>query len=80
MYNSSSLGIKQCDGLKMFKRELKEYILNSTIFLVILIDTIISLFCYVLHFFAFCMFVFLFLYFTVLFSVLCIFYFVFENS
>jgi len=28
MYNSSPLVIKQCDRLKIFKRELKEYILN----------------------------------------------------
>jgi len=29
MYNSLPLGIKQCDGSKIFKRELKEYILNT---------------------------------------------------
>jgi len=40
MYNSLPLGIKQCDGLKIFKRELKKY---STIFLVVLIGSIISL-------------------------------------
>jgi len=28
MYNSLPVKIKQCDGLKTFKRELKEYILN----------------------------------------------------
>jgi len=65
LYNSLPFRIKQCDRLKIFKRELKEYMLN-TIFLVTLIDSIISLFCYVLHF------VFLFLYFMMLFFVLCI--------
>jgi len=29
MYNSLPLRIKQCDRLKIFKRELKEYILNT---------------------------------------------------
>jgi len=29
MYSSLPLGIKQCDGLKIFKRELKECILNT---------------------------------------------------
>jgi len=29
MYSSLSSRIKQCDGLKIFKRELKEYILNT---------------------------------------------------
>jgi len=65
MYNSLPLGIKQCDRLKIFKRELKGYILN-TIFLVILIDSIISLFCYVLHF----------IFYNIIF---CSLYFVFEN-
>jgi len=46
-----ALGIKQCVGSKIFKRELKEYILNyDRIFSVILIDSIITLFCCVLHF------------------------------
>jgi len=65
MYDSLSLGIKQRDRLKIFKRELKEYILNTIrIFLVILIDSVISLFCCVLHF----------LYFVVLFSLYFVFY------
>jgi len=29
LYNSLPLGIKECDGLKIFKCELKEYILNT---------------------------------------------------
>jgi len=29
MYNALPVRIKQCDGLKIFKRELKEYILNT---------------------------------------------------
>jgi len=80
MYNPLPLWIKQCDRLKIFKRELREYISNicyDTIFLVILIQfSIISLFCCVLHFLHF---VFLFSYFIVLLFVLCILYFVFEN-
>jgi len=29
MYNSLPLRLKQCDRLEIFKRELKEYILNT---------------------------------------------------
>jgi len=66
MYNSLPLRIKQCDRLKIFKREFKEYTLN-TIFLVILIDAIISLF----------LLRFVFLYFIVSLFVPCILYFIF---
>jgi len=49
MYNFLLFDLKKCDRLKIFKCELKEYNLNA-IFLVILIDSIISLFSYVLRF------------------------------
>jgi len=29
MYNFLPVRVKQCDGLRIFKRELKEYILNT---------------------------------------------------
>jgi len=29
LYNSSPLGMRECDKLKVFKRELKDYILNT---------------------------------------------------
>jgi len=79
MYNSLPHRIKQCDRLKIFKRGLKEYILNI-IFLVILIDSIISLFLLRFAFFASCIFVFYILWFYFLFFAFCILYFVFENS
>jgi len=64
-YNSlppSLFKIRQYDRLKIFKRELKEYI-SDTIFLIILIDSIISLLR--VAFLAFCIW---FLYFTVILS------------
>jgi len=50
MYSFLPLGIKQCDRLKTFKRELKEHILNAIrYFFVILVDSIIISFPCVLH-------------------------------
>jgi len=49
MYNFLPLAIKQRDGLKMLERE-EIYPEYNTIFLFMLIDTLISLFCCVLHF------------------------------
>jgi len=54
LYNSLPFGIRECDGLKIFKRELKDYILNTI--------------CLVLHFFAFCILFFLcFIFYSVIF-------------
>jgi len=68
MYNSLPVGIKQCDGLRTFKRELKEYFET---FLVTLIDSVIILFRLRFAFFALCI---LFLYFIVVCFVLIFYY------
>jgi len=69
LYNSFPLGIRECDRLKVFKRELKDYIPN-TIRLVVLIVSIINFFFVTfLHFFAFCILLLYFIFYSVIFCV-----------
>jgi len=69
--------IKQCDKLRTFKHELKEYIMN-TIFLLIFNRFNNCCFVCVLHFLHFSAFCILFLYFIVAFFVLHTLYFLFR--
>jgi len=81
--SSLPLGTRECDRLKVFKRELKDYLLN-TIRLVILIDSVISFFFVTfLHSFAFSILFVHFIFYIALFLLLFAFYilrFVFANN